>query len=57
MMAFAFSGLSPLQCFLYIDDIIVIWCTAKHHLKNLTDVFEVCNDFNLKLNPENFFQI
>jgi len=52
MMAIAFSGLSPMQCFLYIDDIIVTGCSAKHHLKNLTDVFETCKKYNLKLNPE-----
>ena len=52
MMALAFAGVSPLKCFLYIDDIIVIGCSEKHHLKNLKAVFETCRKYNLKLNPD-----
>lgn len=51
MMQLAFAGATPLQCFLYMDDIIVIGCSLKHHLKNLTDVFEICRTHNLKINP------
>lgn len=57
MIAIALSGL-PLECaFLYIDDIIVIGCTIKHHLKNLQEVFKKLRFYNLKLNPAkcNFF--
>lgn len=31
MMAIAFSGLKPEQCFLYVDDIIVLRRNEKHH--------------------------
>lgn len=52
MMALAFSGLPPLTCFLYMDDIIVLGCSENHHLKNLESVFKICRRYNLKLNPE-----
>lgn len=52
MMHIAFSGLSASQCFIYIDDIIVIGASEKHHLKNLAAVFDTCRKRNLKLNPE-----
>lgn len=52
MMSIAFSGLQPSQCFLYIDDVIVIGKSKSHHLKNLRAVFDVCRKSNLKLNPE-----
>jgi len=52
MMTIAFSGLEPSQAFLYMDDLIVIGCSEKHMLKNLTDVFEKCRKYNLKLHPE-----
>lgn len=52
MMQIAFSGLTPEQCFLYVDDIIVLGRSEKHHIKNLKSVFERCRKFNLKLNPE-----
>lgn len=52
MMAIAFSGLKPEQCFLYVDDIIVLGRNEKHHIENLKDVFNKCRKYNLKLNPE-----
>lgn len=52
MMAIAFSGLKPEQCFLYVDDIIVLGRNEKHHIENLKTVFERCRKYNLKLNPE-----
>ena len=52
MLTHAFSGLSPEQAFLYMDDIIVIGCSVKHMLKNLRDVFNLCRKHNLKLNPD-----
>lgn len=52
MMNIAFSGLPASQCFIYIDDIIVIGSSERHHIKNLTLVFDTCKKFNLKLNPE-----
>lgn len=51
MMQMAFSGLSPETAFLYMDDIIVIGCSEKHHLENLRCVFEAARNKNLKLNP------
>lgn len=51
MMTIAFSGLSPQQAFIYMDDLIVIGFSETQHLKNLKSVFETCRKFNLKLNP------
>lgn len=51
MMTIALSGLPPECAFLYIDDIIVIGCSIKHHLINLEKVFQKLRQYNLKLNP------
>lgn len=51
MMTIAFSGLSPNQSFIYMDDLIVIGITENQHLNNLKNVFEMCRAHNLKLNP------
>lgn len=51
MMSIAFSGLTPTQCFVYMDDLIVIGISEHHHLNNLRSVFDACKKFNLKLNP------
>lgn len=51
MMTIAFSGLSPEQAFIYMDDLIVIGFSEQQHLKNLKCVFETCRKYNLKLNP------
>ena len=51
MMNIAFSGLEPQQAFLYMDDIIVIGCSLKHHRNNLESIFNICRRYNLKLNP------
>lgn len=58
MMQIAFSGLGPDKCFIYMDDIIVIGRTEAEHMQNLREVFEVCRQRQLKLNPEkvNFFR-
>jgi len=40
MMTIAFSELDLSQAFLYMEDLIVIGCSEKHMVKNLTDVFE-----------------
>ncbi len=50
MISMAFSGLDPGQCFIYVDDLIILGCSEKHHLKNIRRVFEVCRERNLKLN-------
>lgn len=58
MMSLAFAGITPEKAFLYMDDLIVIGCSEKHHLKNLRDVFSTCRKYCLKLNPQkcNFFR-
>lgn len=52
MMAIAFSGLKPEQCFLYVDDIIVLGRNERDHIENLKAVLERSRKYNLKLNPE-----
>lgn len=52
MMSLAFSGLTPGQAFLYMDDLVVIGCSKTHMMDNLEDVFKVCRKYNLKLHPE-----
>jgi hypothetical protein len=51
MMNLAFAGASQVQFFLYLDDIIVIGNSVKHHLKNLQEVLLIYRKRNLKLNP------
>lgn len=51
MMTLALSGLPPECAFLYVDDVIVIGCSLKHHLINLGKIFERMRSCNLKLNP------
>lgn len=51
MMTLAFSGLTPEQAFIYMDDVIIIGYSEKNHLKNLKCIFETCRKHNLKLNP------
>lgn len=52
MMAIAFSGLSPNEAFIYMDDLIVIGLSENNYLNNLKTVFEMCRANNLKLHPE-----
>lgn len=52
MMSIAFSGLSPTQGFIYMDDLVVVASSEKQMVKNLTNVFETCRKYNLKLNPD-----
>lgn len=51
MVNLAMSGLPPDICFLYLDDIIVVGRSEKHHLHNLRVVFSRLRSKNLKLNP------
>lgn len=51
MMSLAFVGASQIQYFLYMDDVIVIGNSVKHHLKNLQGIFQILRKRNLKLNP------
>ena len=50
MMAIAMAGLTPEKAFIYIDDIVVIGCSLRHHLTNLGSVFTRLRKYNLKLN-------
>lgn len=52
MMSLAFSGLSPSKAFLYMDDLVVIGCSEQQMINNLTEVFQICRKFNLKLHPD-----
>ena len=52
MVTIAFSGLKPEQAYLYMDDLVVLGCSEKHMLSNLTNVFELCRKHDLKLDPE-----
>lgn len=52
MMTIAMAGLTPERAFIYIDDIVVIGCSAKHHLNNLKIVFDRLRKYELKLNLE-----
>lgn len=52
MMTIAFSGLSPSKCFIYMDDLVVIAVSEDQMIKNLTEIFQTCRKFNLKLNPD-----
>lgn len=58
MVNLATSGLQPETCFLYLDDIIVVGKSKKHHLANLRSIFLRLRNKNLKLNPSKctFFQ-
>ena len=42
MMTLAFAGLKPDQAFLYMDDFVVLECSEKHMLPNLSDDFNLC---------------
>jgi len=35
-----------------MDNLVVIGCSEKHMLNNLTDVFKLCRQHNLKRHPE-----
>lgn len=51
MMAIAFANLRTTEAFSYMDDLIVIGQSERHHLNNLKKVFTTCRYVNLKLNP------
>jgi len=43
ILTLAFTGLQPSQAYLYMDDLVVVGCSEKHKLKNLSDVVEKNN--------------
>ncbi|XP_045456466.1 uncharacterized protein LOC123666419 [Melitaea cinxia] len=52
LMNTALSGLSGIQCFVYLDDIVIYSFDLETHTKALTNVFDRLRHFNLKLQPE-----
>lgn len=51
LMTVAMSGLNYINCFIYLDDIIIFGKNLKEHNRNLIQVFERLRQSNLKLNP------
>lgn len=51
MMRLAFTGLSPEELLLYMDDIIIPGKSEQDHLNKLERTFEICRTRNLKINP------
>ncbi|CAK1583549.1 unnamed protein product [Parnassius mnemosyne] len=52
LMNTALSGLQGLQCFVYLDDIIIYLYDLQAHINNLSRVFDRLRHFNLKLQPD-----
>ncbi|CAF4952218.1 unnamed protein product [Pieris macdunnoughi] len=52
LMNSALSGLQGLQCFVYLDDIVIYSFDLQKHMKNLSNVFDRLRQFNLKLQPD-----
>ena len=52
MMSIAFSGLKPLNAFIYMDDLVVTATTQAKMFQNLEEVFKICRQYNLKLHPD-----
>ena len=50
-MDFALSGLDPLFCMIYIDDILVHSSTPEQHLLDLERLFDRLASFNIVINP------
>lgn len=51
-MQIAFSKMIPKKAWVYMDDLICLGKSQKDHLSNLEEIFKVCRERNLKLNPE-----
>lgn len=51
MINAAFATLPYRVCFIYLDDIIIVGRTHQEHLNNIQQVFNVCDNSCLKLNP------
>lgn len=52
LMNTALSGLQGIQCFVYLDDIVIYSFDLDTHIKNLSNVFDRLRSFNLKLQPD-----
>ena len=46
------SGLQGLQCFVYLDDIVIYASSLEEHSKKLISIFDRLRSNNLKLQPE-----
>lgn len=51
MMSMAFAGIKSEEAFIYMDDKVTLVFSEKIHLKNLKAVFDICDRYNLKVNP------
>lgn len=52
LMNSALSGLQGIQCFVYLDDIVIYSFDIPSHIDNLTNVFSRLRQFRLKLQPD-----
>lgn len=52
LMNSALSGLQGIQCFVYLDDIVIYSYDLEVHMKNLSNVFDRLRKFRLKLQPD-----
>lgn len=52
LMNSALSGLQGIQCYVYLDDIVIYSYDLDSHIKSLSNVFDRLRHFNLKLQPD-----
>jgi RNase H-like domain found in reverse transcriptase/Reverse transcriptase (RNA-dependent DNA polymerase)/Integrase zinc binding domain/Integrase core domain len=52
IMSLALSGLTQVNCWVYLDDILIFGNSLENHNKNLKQVLERLRETNLKLKPE-----
>lgn len=52
MMNNVLTGLDPVQCFVYLDDIVVYASSLKDHEIKLRNIFERLRQNNLKIQPD-----
>lgn len=49
MINTALTGLTPLQCMVYLDDVIIYSTSLQEHIQRLKNIFQRCRDTNLKI--------
>ncbi|XP_039761835.1 uncharacterized protein LOC120634993 [Pararge aegeria] len=52
LMNTALSGLQGIQCFVYLDDIVIYSYDLDTHMRNLSNIFDRLRKFHLKLQPD-----
>lgn len=52
LMNSALSGLQGIQCFVYLDDIVIYSYDLETHISKLTNIFDRLRHYNLKLQPD-----